>query len=339
MIKNKLYPYIEQYINDYLWGFTKEQFEVGVLNGIISLENIHLRPDIINNQLNKSEIPLWLKAGRIGKIKVGCSLMNFIGEKPLEAEINDIDLIFSPSYKYIFKNKRNPITDSELKLGYDAIRFNSNNIFDRKIRIYDGSVLQINDNCNYYQDKTKLSKVINQLLALCIKYYTIKPYAINGTITNIHIRFEDDELIYQSTANKIAFGIIIKLIKVSLSAEGLLKKNNFSIEEMNIYSDNNPNIFILTDYFLKSLNKQGYIIDESYYRTIYKINFKQLVSNLNKTNIIEVKSIKVNTGINSTNKSNLNIFSNQDAMNMTVNFNITIDTPLTMHILPQIVNS
>ena len=34
MIKNKLYPLVEKYINTYLYGFTKEQLDVGeVYNG------------------------------------------------------------------------------------------------------------------------------------------------------------------------------------------------------------------------------------------------------------------------------------------------------------------
>ena len=38
MIKNQLYPYIESYINEFLYGFSKEQLDVGVMKGQIKLE-------------------------------------------------------------------------------------------------------------------------------------------------------------------------------------------------------------------------------------------------------------------------------------------------------------
>ena len=40
MLKNTLYPYIEKYINKYLYGFIKEQFDIG-LNGKIGPENLN----------------------------------------------------------------------------------------------------------------------------------------------------------------------------------------------------------------------------------------------------------------------------------------------------------
>ena len=92
MIKNQLYPYIETYFNEYLWGFTKEQFKVGVMNGTILLEKINLRCDKVNDKLDSQEIPIWIKAGAVRMIKVTCSLMNFIGEKPLDMIIEDIDI-------------------------------------------------------------------------------------------------------------------------------------------------------------------------------------------------------------------------------------------------------
>ena len=68
MIKNQLYPYIEQYINSYLYGFTKEQLDVGIMKGEIKLEGLNLRPDGVNEVLDKTNNPFWLKAGLISKI-------------------------------------------------------------------------------------------------------------------------------------------------------------------------------------------------------------------------------------------------------------------------------
>ena len=100
MLKNQLYPFIESYINKYLWGFTKDQFEIGVTNGNLILNNLNFRPDTFNNFCNEKNFPFWLKFGQIKNVNITCSLMNIIGEKPLLITIENIILILIPSYKY-----------------------------------------------------------------------------------------------------------------------------------------------------------------------------------------------------------------------------------------------
>ena len=136
MIKNQLYPYIEEYINAFLYGFTKEQLDVGLMNGQIKLENLNLRPDGVNNELDQSNFPFWLKAGLISKINLECSLMNFIGEKPIEANIEGINIILTPSYKWIIQNIDSFIYEDlkEMKGEYSPYENNSVNIFGKKIR-------------------------------------------------------------------------------------------------------------------------------------------------------------------------------------------------------------
>ena len=51
MLKNSLYPYVEKYINKYLYSFTKEQWEVEVMSGKIEFENLNLRSDKVNDKL------------------------------------------------------------------------------------------------------------------------------------------------------------------------------------------------------------------------------------------------------------------------------------------------
>lgn len=144
MIKNQLYPYIEKYINDLLYGFTKEQFEVGVMNGQIKLEKLNLKPDGANNILDDHNFSFWLKAGFISKIYIGCSIMNFIGEKPLDVVIEGIDIILTPSYKWIIKNLDSFIIESikQMEEPYDPNDNNSMDIFERKVKVVDNSVLK-----------------------------------------------------------------------------------------------------------------------------------------------------------------------------------------------------
>ena len=110
MIKNQLYLYIESYINKYLWGFTREQLDIGVINGDISLNDLNIRPDTFNDYCNEKNFPIWLKFGKIKNVKITCSLMNIIGEKPLDILIEQVYIILCPSYKYInIENKSGSI--------------------------------------------------------------------------------------------------------------------------------------------------------------------------------------------------------------------------------------
>ena len=62
MIKNQLYPYIESYINEYLYGFSKEQLDVGIMKGLIKLENLNLRPDGVNERMDEKKYSILVKS-------------------------------------------------------------------------------------------------------------------------------------------------------------------------------------------------------------------------------------------------------------------------------------
>ena len=104
LLKNNLYPYIEKYINEYLHGFEKDRIDIELTKGEVTLEKMSLRPDTINNIMDEQNIPFWIKVGLITRIYIGASLLSVIGEIPLEVEIDGINIILSPSYKWILKN-------------------------------------------------------------------------------------------------------------------------------------------------------------------------------------------------------------------------------------------
>lgn len=276
MLKNKLYPYIEKYINEYLYGFTSEQLNVGVMNGTIMLDRLNIRPDRVNEKLDNLEIPIWIKAGRIDKIRISCSLMNFIGEKPLEVVIDDIDLVLTPSFKWIIKNIPTFIEENEfhLKEAYDAMDNNSHDIFSKKVNIYDSSVLKQKEKFyELFQDKSKLSELINRIFTKCLKFYYQKPYLINIKVNNVHLRFEDDQLVnYQ---NDISLGVMVKSFQMGLSAEGSNKKNNFKVDSVNVYWEPSPRVLIPSKIFLQSLDNENNI-NEKYYEYLKSVNFNEV---------------------------------------------------------------
>ena len=169
MIKNQLYPFIESYINKYLWGFTKEQLEIGVINGNISLNDLNIRPDTFNDYCNEKNFPIWLKFGKIKNVKITCSLMNIIGEKPLDIIIDNVYIIFCPSYKYInIENKSN---------SFHKIDYIKNKT---KINIFDSNLKTENE-------ESYIDKIINNIY----KFYNSKNYFLNLKIRDFQIRFEE----------------------------------------------------------------------------------------------------------------------------------------------------
>ena len=301
MIKNQLYPYIERYINELLHGFTKEQFDVGVMKGEIKLEKLNFRPDGVNKILDDKNYSFWLKAGFINKIQISCSLMNFIGEKPLDVLIEDIDIILTPSYKWIIKSLESFFYENsqQIKTPYDPNDNNSMNIFERKVNIVDNSVFKNELILEIFKDGTKISQLINNLFKYCYKFYYMSNFLTKAKIKNIHIRFEDDQLI--NYIGNIAMGIKIESSDIVLSSEGAMKKDSFKINNLYVYWECNPKILIPSALLNNSLVNGE--LDDKYYENIKKLNFhnfnyiegtKFIVQNLNC--VIKIGTLSISSG-------------------------------------------
>ena len=310
MIKNQLYPYIVEYINAFLYGFTKEQLDVGLMNGQIKLENLNLRPDGVNNELDQSNFPFWLKAGLISKINLECSLMNFIGEKPIEDNIEGINIILTPSYKWIIQNIDSFIYEDlkEMKTEYSPYENNSVNIFGKRINVLDNSIFNKNKFEQFFKDQTRISFYLNKLLLDCFEFYYSKNYALILKLKNIHIRFEDDQLI--NYMGNIAFGCKIDLFEMTLSSEGTMKKNNLKITNLNFYWENNANILIPSNILYDSI-KNG-ILNDNYYNNLKKIKFENYNYKKDTKFIIQNLNCLCNFGTKAMNQGKLDIFGKKD---------------------------
>ena len=301
MIKNQLYPYIERYINELLYGFKKEQFDVGVMKGEIKLEKLNFKPDGVNKILDDKNYSFWLKAGFINKIYIGCSIMNFIGEKPLDALIEDIDVILTPSYKWIIKNLDSFFYENseQIKVKYDQNENNSMNIFERKVNIVDNSVFKNELILEIFKDGTKISHLINNLYKYCFKFYYMSNFLIKAKLKNIHIRFEDDQLI--NYIGNIAMGIKIESVDLILSSEGVMKKDSLKINNLNVYWESIAKILIPSELLNNSfINGE---LSEKYYENIKKLNFhnynysedtKFIIQNFNC--IIKLGTLAISSG-------------------------------------------
>ena len=266
MIRNQLYPYIEQYINEYLYGFTKEQMELAITQGKLELNKIVIRPDKINSIMDSSNVAFWVKAGIINRIYLGISLMNIIGETPLEVNIDGINMVLSPSYKWINKNtnknsvnnftKKNPVglnldTKEDLEIDFDASIFNKTPLEE------------------VFKDKTLISNTINSLLKSLYDFYKLPNFAVILKINNINIRIEDDELFNYD--GNFSLSIKMKSITMKMGFKGDTKKNSLKIENFAVIWDASPNLLI-TNKILNDEIKKGKM-DDSYYKKVKELDF------------------------------------------------------------------
>ena len=310
MIKNQLYPYIEEYINSFLYGFTKEQLDVGIMKGEIKFENLNLRPDGVNEVLDKDNMPFWLKAGLISKISFGCSLMNFIGEKPIEANFEGVNIILTPSYKWIIQNMDNYLFEDlkEMKMEYSALDNNSVNIFGKKINVLDNTIFRKEKIEEFFKDKTKVSNLLNKILIDCFQFYYAKNYALILKLKNIHIRFEDDELINYS--GNIAFGFKIDSFELTLSSEGSMKKNNFKISKLDFYWENNAHILIPNNILYDSIKNGS--LNDNYYKNLSKIKFQNFSYKKDSKFILHNINCICNFGTKAINQGKIDIFAKKE---------------------------
>ena len=333
MIKNQLYPYIESYLKEYLHGFTKEQLDIGIRDGQIKFDNLNLRPDGVNQKMDEKNIPFWIKAGLISKITIGCSIMNFIGEKPLDVLIEGLDIILNPSYKWIIKNMDSFIIENKIMMkgAYDPNDNNSMDIFTKKINVLDNSIFKKEYIEEIFKDKTKLSNEINKVFKFCTKFYYQKNFLINLIIRNIHIRFEDDQLI--NYTGDLALGMKIDSLELILSSEGIMKRDSLKINKLCLYWEDPAEILIPSS--LLNISIKDGKLDESYYTNVQKIKFQKFKYSKNNKFILQNFSCHVKFGTKVINKSKMDFF-NKDNNNNYRFYSQFISNDLNFNFFPEL---
>ena len=95
VIKSKIYEFLKKNLGEYLYGFQKNQLDVGLLSGHIDLVNVNFRPDKVNELLGSLGLPIQIKAGLLGKLRLKCHYTSFLSS-PVEVEIDELLLVFGP---------------------------------------------------------------------------------------------------------------------------------------------------------------------------------------------------------------------------------------------------
>lgn len=70
MLKKRVYNALKAKLSEFLYGFTEDTIEIGILSGKIELKNLIVRPNKVNEIFKRGNIPISLKAGLISKISI-----------------------------------------------------------------------------------------------------------------------------------------------------------------------------------------------------------------------------------------------------------------------------
>ena len=303
ILKNKLYPHIEKYINEYLHGFKKNRIDIQLTKGEITLEKMSLRPDTINKIMDEQNIPFWIKVGLITKIHVGASVLSVIGEIPLELEIDGVNIILSPSYKWILNNIDNLKNKKEEK-NMETPNPLGNDIFEKKPNEFDTSIFNIKKIQEIFKDKTAISNGLNGLFKSLYSFHLSPNFSAIIKIKNVHIRFEDDELM--NYTGDIAYGLKVDLIQIKVGCKGNMKKDSIKLEKLNIYWENDAKILISSN-FLNSCIEEGKL-QERYYENLKKVRFEKFGNIPDTKYIIHDFNFSINLGTISEKRKDLDIF-------------------------------
>ena len=102
MLSNKIYDYVKTYISDYLFGFDKSQLDTSLFNGKLKLKRVNIKPEKLNEIIDRALIPITIKAGIIGllELKIGNLSMD-MWSIPLYVSIDTLLLILGPSTSHM----------------------------------------------------------------------------------------------------------------------------------------------------------------------------------------------------------------------------------------------
>ena len=224
MIKEKIFEYLEEYFQEYLFGFDKSKFDIGVSNGRVTMSDVNIKPEKINPLLINKEIPFLLKCGKCSKINIECSVMNFIAEKPIDINIDNLEFILRPSNAHIDKLKT-------IKVEKEIIDYD----IRKKIKFFENFVKK-EKNFEFF------AKFFFEKIFMIISK---KIPSINLSCTYIVIKFEDDQIIFHP--NMINIGVRCGNLKFKIINDGINnKKINFKCVNFTPYikeKEKEENIF------------------------------------------------------------------------------------------------
>ena len=205
-----LKTYVGKYVN-----VNAEKLSVGLLSGVVELENVPLKPDAFN----ENTLPFELKFGYVGKIKINISL-NSLRYSPLLLTAENLLIIVGP--KSTVPNFQSTDTDLDKLLKEKQEKLtNLENSWFKEVEFLGGAANETN------------SALYSMFVPMA--YSLLKNLHVN--LNKIHFRYEDE-------LNNFSFGVNIDSISIENDAESEQKENkNLSfkkcdLNQFSIYTDN-----------------------------------------------------------------------------------------------------
>ena len=123
MVSSYVYDICKEYLDKFLYDFDRSQLSMSILSGNITLRDINLRADELNDFLALNKVPLCIRAGIASKMSMTFSVISFHSQ-PIEIEFDDLCIICGPSLHHMsndtsFVMRRGPAMSSRSMNGVD----------------------------------------------------------------------------------------------------------------------------------------------------------------------------------------------------------------------------
>ena len=226
MLKSRLYEYLKHYLGEYLYGLEQNQLQVAVLSGQIDFSNANFRPSKVNDLLLSLGLPISLKAGCIGRLRVRYHYLSLLSN-PIEVLIEDLILVLGPILPSSLDDKIDTFASDEELSAEDALKPPGNTVettfSEEDLRLEDLQIANLNSEFvsgrhrvnatlppatheTENQPKTR-SSALPACLLKALKTLTL-------VINRVHIRYEDDIYPYQTP-----FSLGVSFDSVSIQSE------------------------------------------------------------------------------------------------------------------------
>jgi len=70
MLKGYLFKTLKAGLSEFVFGFNDKQLDVGIFSGEVVLKDLIIKPNKVNEIFSQMNLPIRLKAGMIGIIKI-----------------------------------------------------------------------------------------------------------------------------------------------------------------------------------------------------------------------------------------------------------------------------
>lgn len=194
VIKSQIFNLLRKYLGEYLYGFTKDQLEIGVLTGEFELINVNFRPHKVNKFLFTQNLPFFLKSGMIGKLRVKFNYRAW-RTSPIEIYLEELLLIFGP---VLITESENPFERNETVQSYEedfSIRTSfAGSVSMERASSLDESFRSVTPGIRI-KSLEKLQE--NKGEGFFVKYFKGLLTNLSVVVEKVHVRFEDDTYSYK----------------------------------------------------------------------------------------------------------------------------------------------